>query len=58
MLPQVEAAKDRRSGADRSDQLGYDVGADRGVQRVGVVDEGVARVELVAVFAVDELLGE
>jgi hypothetical protein len=27
-------------------------------QWVGVVDEGVARVELVAVLAVDELLGE
>src|SRR5215475_4072302 len=38
--------------------LNDDVSADRCVQRVGVVVKGVAWVELVAVFAVDELLRE
>jgi hypothetical protein len=57
-VPQVDAAGDCRPGPDRPDQLGHDVGAHRRVERVGVVDDGVAGVELVAVLAVDELLGQ
>ena len=55
---QVDAAGDGRPGADRPDHLGHDMGAHRGVEWVGVVGEGAGRVELVAVLAVDELVGQ
>jgi hypothetical protein len=56
-LAQVDAAGDRDPGPDRPDQLGDDVRAHRRVERVGVIGDGVGRVELVAVLAVDDLLG-
>jgi hypothetical protein len=57
-LLQVEANGDGCPGPDRADHLGEHVGADRRVKWVGVVDDGVGRVELIAVLAVDGLLGQ
>jgi hypothetical protein len=42
---QVDAAGDGRPGPDRPDHLGHDMGPHRGVERVGVVGDGVGRVE-------------
>jgi hypothetical protein len=57
-LPQVEPAGGCRPGPEGPDHLGDHVGADRRVERVGVVGDGGGRVELVAVLAVDDLLGQ
>jgi hypothetical protein len=55
-LPQVETAGVCRPGPEGPDHLGDHVRAHRRVERVGVIGDGVGRVELVAVLAVDDLL--